>query len=315
MSEQAKESTFASVKRWMGGHPVAAFLLMLYPIEWIVFIPVLLGKSGFGVISVDIPYEVPLAILAPVLLALPFLMTRLADGKAGTRSLRGRYYHFRVGPQWYLAAIFGPPLVLLAAGLVTHGFGVLGPIAANIAKVPTVYLFMLVPTVLIANVWEEGAWAAFMTSRLQKRIGPVWASLLVAPAFGFVHIPLFFVVGGLTTTGRLPLSQFPLYVFLLLIAFSAQVRILITWLFNSTGGSVPVAALFHGAIDVTASTAVLGTFFPSLGDGPILYIALALVAIVLIAVTRGKLGYRPVQVAADDSPSLPAVAIAQAARS
>lgn len=46
MSEQAKESTFASVKRWMGGHPVAAFLLMLYPIESIVFIPVLLGKSG-----------------------------------------------------------------------------------------------------------------------------------------------------------------------------------------------------------------------------------------------------------------------------
>lgn len=315
MSEQAKESTFASVKRWMGGHPVAAFLLMLYPIEWIIFIPVLLGKSGFGVISVDIPYEVPLAILAPVLLALPFLMTRLADGKAGTRSLRRRYYHFRVGPQWYLAAIFGPPLVLLAAGLVTHGFGVLGPIAANIAKVPTVYLLMLVPTVLIANVWEEGAWAAFMTSRLQKRIGPVWASLLVAPAFGFVHIPLFFVVGGLTTTGRLPLSQFPLYVFLLLIAFSAQVRILITWLFNSTGGSVPVAALFHGAIDVTASAAVLGTFFPSLGDGNMLYIALALVAVALIAVTRGRLGYRPVQVAADDSPSLPAVAIAQAARS
>lgn len=315
MSEQAKESTFASVKRWMGGHPVAAFLLMLYPIEWIIFIPVLLGTSGFGVISVDIPYEVPLAILAPVLLALPFLMTRLADGKAGTRSLRRRYYHFRVGPQWYLAAIFGPPLVLLAAGLVTHGFGVLGPIAANIAKVPTVYLFMLVPTVLIANVWEEGAWAAFMTSRLQKRIGPVWASLLVAPAFGFVHIPLFFVVGGLTTTGRLPLSQFPLYVFLLLIAFSAQVRILITWLFNSTGGSVPVAALFHGAIDVTASAAVLGTFFPSLGDGNMLYIALALVAVALIAVTRGRLGYRPVQVAADDSPSLPAVAIAQAARS
>lgn len=315
MSEQAKESTFASVKRWMGGHPVAAFLLMLYPIEWIVFIPVLLGKSGFGVISVDIPYEVPLAILAPVLLALPFLMTRLADGKAGTRSLRRRYYHFRVGPQWYLAAIFGPPLVLLAAGLVTHGFGVLGPIAANIAKVPTIYLLMLVPTVLIANVWEEGAWAAFMTSRLQKRIGPVWASLLVAPAFGFVHIPLFFVVGGLTTTGRLPLSQFPLYVFLLLIAFSAQVRILITWLFNSTGGSVPVAALFHGAIDVTASTAVLGTFFPSLGDGPILYIALALVAIVLIAVTRGKLGYRPVQAEVDRGRSLPAVATAQAVRS
>jgi membrane protease YdiL (CAAX protease family) len=315
MSDQEHPSAFASVKKWMAGHPVAAYLLMLYPIEWIVFIPVLLGKSGFGVISVDIPYEVPLAILAPVLLALPFLMTRLADGKAGTRDLRRRYYHFRVAPQWYVAAIFGPPLVLLAAGLVTHGSAVLSPITANIAKVPTVYLLALVPTVLIANLWEEGAWAAFMTSRLQKRLGPVWASLLVAPAFGFVHIPLFFVVGGLTTTGRLSLSQFPLYVFLLLIAFSAQVRILITWLFNSTGGSVPVAALFHGAIDITASTAVLGTFFPSLGDGNVLYIALAVVAVAVIAVTRGRLGYRPAQAERHAGPSLAAAAMAPAGRS
>ena len=315
MNDQEQLSAFASVKRWMAGHPVAAYLLMLYPIEWIVFIPVLLGKSGFGLISIDIPYEVPLAILAPVLLALPFLVTRMADGKAGTRALRRHYFHFRVAPQWYVAAVFGPPFVLLATGLVTHGTAVLSPIFANITQVPTVYLLALLPTVLVANYWEEGAWAAFMTSRLQKRLGPVWASLLVAPAFGFVHIPLFFVVGGLTTTGRLSLSQFPLYVFLLLIAFSAQVRILITWLFNSTGGSVPVAALFHGAIDTTASAAVLGTFFPSLGDGSVLYIALAVVAILLIAITRGRLGYRPVDAEVREIRPLTPMAAAQVGQS
>jgi hypothetical protein len=50
------ESRVASVKTWIKDHPVAAFLLMLYPVEWIIFVPVLLGKSGFGIISIDIPY-------------------------------------------------------------------------------------------------------------------------------------------------------------------------------------------------------------------------------------------------------------------
>jgi uncharacterized protein len=309
------ESRVASVKAWIKGHPVVAFLLMLYPVEWIIFVPVLLGKSGFGIISIDIPYEVPLLLLAPLLVGFPFLVTRIADGKAGTRAFLRHYYQFRAAPQWYLAAIFGPPLVLLTVGLLTNGTAVLGPIAANIAKVPTVYLLAVVPSVLAANVWEEGAWTAFMTSRLQRRIGPVWASLLVAPAFGFSHFPLFFVVGGLTTSGRLQLSQFPLYAFLLLIGYSAQVRILITWLFNSTGGSVPVAALFHGAMDTTGSPAVLALFFPLLGDGNLLYVAFALIALALIVVTRGKLGYRAEQTAAPKPSRLLATVAATAEKS
>lgn len=309
MSDQEQSSPWARAKRWIAGHPVAAFLLVLYPLEWIIFTPALLGKSGFGVIpALDIPYQIPLLLIAPLgLLALPFLTTRLADGQAGARALRGRYVHFRVGPQWYLAAVFGPPLVLLAAGLLTQGMAVLGPVASNIARFPGLYFAMLIPTALVANIWEEGAWAAFMTSRLQKRIGPVWASLAVAPCFGFVHIPLFFMVGGLTTTGRLPLSQFPLYAAILLFGYSAPVRILVTWLFNSTGGSVPIAALFHAAMDTAASAAVLATFYPW-SDGNILYIGFAVIAVVLIVVTRGRLGYRRESPAAPEPSSPPRLA-------
>jgi uncharacterized protein len=307
MSEQEQSSATASVKRWIADHPAAAFLLMLYPLEWILFVPTLLGMSGFGVIPVDIPYMVPLGLIALTgLLGLNFLVTRIADGKAGTRALRRHYLHFRVAPQWYLGAIFGPPVMLLMAGLLTHGTGVLTPIAHNVAKIPTVYLLALLPTVVFANFWEEGAWTAFMTSRLQKRIGPVWASLLVAPCFGFVHIPLLFVLGGLMSTGRPTVAQYPFYLFVLLIGFSAQVRILCTWFFNSTGGSVPITALFHGAMDVTVSAAVLSTFYPLLGDGSVLYIGFAVIAVALIALTRGRLGYPPSRLPRLNPPGSPA---------
>lgn len=312
MSEKNASRAPTSLKKWIAGHPVAAFLLMLYPVSWILFAPALLGKSGLGVIPVDIPYTVSLLLISLVgAIGLVFLVTRIADGKAGTRALRRHYYKFRAAPQWYIAAIFGPPSVLLLAGLLTRGTGVLGPIAANIAKVPVSYLLMLGITALLINLWEEGMWMAFVTARLQKRVGPVWASLLVAPCFGFVHIPLFFLVGGLTTTGRLSLSQFPLYAFLLLIGYSAQVRLLITWLFNSSGGSLPVVALFHAAMDTTASVAILSTFYPW-SDGNLLYIGFAVVAVALIAATRGRLGYRPERSPIPERSSFPTTLVAAA---
>jgi CAAX protease family protein len=315
MSEQEPSSASVSMKNWIAGHPVAAFLLLLYPVSWILFLPALLGKSGLGAIPIDIPPQISLLLVTLIgAIGLVFLVTRIADGKAGTRALRRHYYQFRAAPQWYLAAVFGPLLVLLTAGLVTHGTAVLGPIAANIGKVPTMYLLPLAMNVVLVGIWEEGMWMAFVTDRLQKRVGPVLASIVVAPCFGFVHIPLFFIVGGLTTTGRLPLSQLPLYAFILLIGFSVQVRILVTWLYNSTGGSLPVAALFHQSMDLTASAAVLAAFYPW-SDGNLLYIGFAVVAVALIAATRGQLGYRAEQTLAPKASRIPVTMAAVAGKS
>lgn len=278
------------IRQSIARHPIAAFLLMLYPISWILFVPALIGKSGLGIIPVDIPSQVSILLVTVFgLTAVAFLVTRIADGKEGTRALRRHYYQFRAAPQWYLAAVFGPPLVLLVAGLVLHGTVVLGPIGSNLAKIPTTYLFQVALIAVLISVWEEGAWMAFMTARLQKRIGPVWASVVVAPCFGFIHFPLLLINGGIGT-GRPQGSQILLVAFFLLIGYSVQVRILITWLFNSTGGSLPVVALFHASMDTTAGAA-LATFFPAV-DGGYLYIGFAVVAVVLIVVTRGRLGYR-----------------------
>ena len=84
----------------------------------------------------------------------------------------------------------------------------------------------------------------------------------MAPLFGLVHLPLFFITGGLIDNGPPEGAQIFEYAFYLLILCSVPVRILVTWVYNSTGGSLPVVALLHASIDATASTAMFTTFYP-----------------------------------------------------
>lgn len=294
----------SQIRQSIATHPVAAFLVILYPVSWILFLPDLLGKSGFGVLPVDIPAQVGILLVTIFgLTGVAFLVTRTADGETGTRALRRHYYKFRTGLPWYLLALVGAPILLLLTGVATHGLGVFTPIARHATSIPTTYLLNVVLIAILISVWEEGAWMAFMTERLQRRWGPVRASIIVAPFFGLVHFPLFFVTSGLIDNARPQGGQILEYAFYLLVLFSVPVRILITWVFNSTGGSLPVVALLHASIDTSASAAVLVAFYPAV-DGRLLYVAIAVVAAVLVIGTRGRLGYR--RGVADDAPVMSA---------
>jgi uncharacterized protein len=282
----------SSIRQRIAKHPVAAFLLILYPVSWILFLPSVLGKSGLGVLSVDIPAQVGILLVTIFgLTGVVYLGTRVADGKAGISALRRHYYQFHAAPQWYLIAVFGAPLLLLAVGLASRGGSALSPFGSHAPAILTTYLLNVILIAILISVWEEGAWMGFMTARLQRRWGPVVASIVVAPCFGFVHFPLFLITGGLIDNARPQGAHVIEYAVYLLVLFSVPVRIVITWAFNSTKGSLPVVALMHAAIDTTASGAVLTTFYPGV-DGRLLYVAIALVAVVVIALTRGRLGYR-----------------------
>ncbi len=272
-------------------HPIAAFLVILYPVSWILFLPAVLGKSGVGVVPVDIPAQASILLVTVFgLTGTAFLVTRLAEGRSGTQALRRSYFKVKAGALWYLLAVFGAPILLLLVALVVRGTAAINPFGEHASQIPTTYFLNLIVIAILISVWEEGAWTAFLTSRLQPRFGPVLASIAVAPLFGLIHAPLFLVNGGLTD-GRPQGIQILEYAFYLLILFSVPMRILITWLFNSTGGSVPVIALFHASIDTTASSAILTSFYPGV-DGRLLYVGMAMVALAVVLATRGRLGYR-----------------------
>jgi membrane protease YdiL (CAAX protease family) len=220
-----------------------------------------------------------------------FLVTRIADGKDGVRELRSRYFTWRTGPQWYLLALFGAPLLLLVGAAVVQGTSILGAFGANLPQFLPNYLLQVVLIAVLVSLWEETGWMAFLTARWQKRFGPVIASLMVAPLFGLGHFPLLFLAGGLTDSGRLTSSEVPEYIVYLLVLFAVPVRLIVTWVFNSTGGSIPLVALLHASFDVVGSSAILTGFYPGV-DGRLMYFGLAIVAIGVLVMTRGRLGYR-----------------------
>ena len=80
-----------------------------------------------------------------------------------------------------------------------------------------------------------------------------------------------------------------------LVIAMAFFRVIVMWLYNGSGRSVLVVALFHSAFNSATS---LGeqTFTGELIPGPaLLYAAVVLVAVavLVVAFTRGRLAYRP----------------------
>lgn len=278
------------MRSFMTRHPIASFLALFYGLGWACFVPSLLGNQGFGILPTDIPVD-PFRLLSIVFFALvPFAVTRIIDGPGSARRLFGQVRHVRVGAKWYVVALFGPPAALLVAASIIKGAAPIESIAQNFASIPTGFLLGLVILALLGNLWEETSWSGFVTARLQARYGPLRASLIVAPLFGLYHFPLFFIIGGLSDSpNHLAIADFPMYAASLLIVFSGPMRILLTWLYNSTGRSLPVVALFHGSINATGGAAILATYFAGV-DGLLLYAALAGFALVVIVSTHGRLG-------------------------
>jgi membrane protease YdiL (CAAX protease family) len=152
----------------------------------------------------------------------------------------------------------------------------------------TVILSETLLTFVLINLWEEGAWTGFLLPRLQERWSPLVSSVMVAVAWGLVHVPLTFIVGGLSDE-RIPPDRYWFYL-AFLFGLSVPVRVLVTWFWNSTGGSVIIVGLLHAAWNVATGTKFTPEFVP--GDALWVYGVYAVLALIVIALTRGRLVQR-----------------------
>ena len=290
----APSATTSSIRQTIVRHPVLAYLVLAYVVSWAIFLVPLLSRSGLGLLAYDAP-PIELFILLVAVLGLAgsaFVVTALVDGREGVRALASRYVRWRVGLQWYLTAIFGLLAVALAGMVVAYG---VSPLVALTHQAPLLvgYLFQVALVAVLVNLWEETGWTGFMFTRLQPRFGALVASLLVAPAFGGIHLPLLFVSDGLTT-GRVPPQEMPLFVIYLLVLFSVPVRIIAAWLYNSARGSLLLMGLFHSALGATAGAVLLPHLAPAGASLTfVVYGSFAVVALLLVILTRGRLAYRP----------------------
>jgi hypothetical protein len=127
----------------------------------------------------------------------------------------------------------------------------------------------------------------------------VVGTLILGALWGLWHLPFFY--GPLAQTG--PDATF-VSASIALVEFSIGLiglSVVMTWVFNNSGGSVLLAILIHAAFD--SSGLALATLFPSTPPYylPVHYqtlgiaIVFSVAALVLIVATRGKLSYQRYQ--------------------
>ena len=270
-------------------HPLAVFLAIAYSVSAAIFAIPLLSNAGIGVIDLDLPGVAPFILLDAVMLAVAaFVTTALAEGRSGVRGFRRRVFHFRVHPKWYVTAVLLLPVAALGAAVVVGGAAVLTSIVGSSAALAITIVVGAPLAFVLVNWWEETAWTGFALERLQPRLGPIGASVVTTWLQALVHVPLVFMVGGVTD-GRVPAEQVPFYLVALFV-LPIPVRITLTWLYNRADRSIPIVGLYHAGLGIATGTALIPVVAPDVNP-LFVYAGFASVAAAILVATRGRLGF------------------------
>ncbi len=222
------------------------FFGLAYAISWAWVVPFVLGgqtvEQGRGW-----PTHLP-ALMGPMFAAL--IVTGVAYGSTGLRDLGRRLVRWRVGWAWWLAAV-SPVLMLPIALLVGRVGGASAPSAGDFASFSGVWsgvgVLGVLAVLVVAGFGEETGWRGFAVPHLERRFSPLATALVVAPLWALWHLPQFIVVANLRTfTPLMVLGWF----------FGlACGSIVLTWLYDGSGGSILLVAVWHALYNLVAGTA------------------------------------------------------------
>lgn len=233
-------------------HPLIAFVILAYALTWVLTIPfvycwrVVLEREFAPWLLVFFP-----APFGPTFAAL--LMSWRLEGRRGVRRLVARLAIWRVGAGPWAVAVLLSPLVVAAAvafsGAGDTVFASFDP--GGLARVPLLWLLALP----FGPLPEELGWRGWFLPRLQQRMSPLAASLIVGVVWTFWHTPMFWFPGA-AIPSFLELGASAVLLYLAQITAEA---VLFTVLFNRTGGSVLLAIVFHTTFN-TAESALFAVF-------------------------------------------------------
>lgn len=320
LSTTSQPATSSPLRRLISGHPLVAYFVIAFIGTWLVFIPLLLGQDGLGLLAYRIGDPSVLlvflsAFTGPTLAALT--VTGATSGKAGVRRFLRRYRQVRVGALWYILALFGFFLVYLVSVSIPLGSGPFSSFLQQWSLLFAVFLPAVVLFGLTDALGEEPGWRGFALPRLQQKYGPVVGTIVLGTLHSFWHLPTGFVVGG-------ALYPFGLVTFVTFMLTGIAGTFIYTWIYNHARGSIFIAILIHAAAN--AATGVLNQLVPAhpslsglatalYNDNWDLVIAFGAVAVLLIVCTRGRLGYKAEQnaqlIAAPQSAETPLVTVSQ----
>ncbi|GAA4484203.1 type II CAAX endopeptidase family protein [Microbacterium panaciterrae] len=283
-TDGARRSSRAARGGLLARHPLTAFFVIAYLFAWLVELPVVLAAQGVlpAMPKVVVAILIPLATFGPTVGA--FVMTGVTEGKGGVRHLLRRYVQWRVGLIWYLFLLVGVPLIIVLGTIVVPG--ALATYQPILGTLLLGYPFAFLLTFFLGGpLGEEPGWRGFALPRLQERHGPLLGSVILGVLWALWHFPLFW--SGVWTPPAI--SNMVMFVIMI-----TALTIMMSWVFNHAAGSVLITMLMHASFNTFANKVASPLFpapiFNDYGLLPVL-IGFTGTAIVLIIVTRGRLGY------------------------
>ncbi len=302
-TDAAAERSGAAREGLLARHPLLFFFLIAYAGAWLVEVPIALSKTGTGLLPFTIPTPVLALMIAAATFVGPtlssFIMTGMTEGRVGIRRLLRRYVLWRVGLRWYLFVLLAIPAIELLGAIVVPG--ALGSFQGLTLTMVLTYPIAFVSTwVLGGPLGEEPGWRGFALPRLQPLHGPLLGSIILGILWACWHLPLFW--SGIWT----PPTIANIVMFILM---TTALTIIMTWVFNNAKGSLLITMLMHASFNTFANRIEAPLFpAPILNEYALLpvLIGFGATALVLIAVTRGRLGYQhyhPEQTAQTTAPA------------
>lgn len=174
----------------------------------------------------------------------PSLAAIVAVALSGTslqrRSLWESASRIHVRPEWYIGAVL-LPVILMATTALIHDISSIeiGSASRAFAQTGVVALF------LGGGLGEELGWRGYLYPRLAARHGFLAGVIGTGIVWSAWHVPMFLIGAG----PGVPLGS------IVLVALAGSV--IMGWLYDRTGGSVPVCAVFHAAVNAGATTLVM----------------------------------------------------------
>lgn len=212
-----------------------SFFLLAFLITWGCHLPQVAFVKGW--ISFRPPAWLLFAgVFGPMFAAI--LLTYQFEGRKGVKRLFSKFLIWKVAWYWFALALFTAIAVRLTGLQVLLSFS--DPVPDVTYLAPAAVIMALPQWVLIVPI-EEIGWRGFALPRLQAKYSALGAGSILGVLWGIWHLPLMLIqpsrmLGGSFMAGVI--------LFLLSVFITS---LFMTWLFNSTRGSLLIATLFHAA--------------------------------------------------------------------
>jgi membrane protease YdiL (CAAX protease family) len=262
------------------------FFVLAYAIIWVVLLPTLVFPER----AEQLDFLLLVAAYAPFLAGM--FTTFFYDGRAGLWSWLKSVFKWRISFWWYLIGgvlinflfvalhiglylLLGGSLILANGDIPWYGYLVIFPIS----------VFLGFP--FGSGLGEEAGWRGFALPKLLERYSPVTASIILGVLWGLWHTPALLMQSWDGSSQGL-----------LLFVYVIPLTLIMTWVYlKSRRSTIPVMLMHTGGNlygSMLTSSLILETVLvdlPGLDFTILKTIYYTAVALILLIVTKGQLGY------------------------